>query len=98
MEQTISFPVEGMSCASCAARLEKVLDRLDGVQASVNFATTRAQVSLSDGHAGMVDVLAAVRQAGFAPTTRNLDLSLSGLSCASCVGRVEKVLNALPSV
>ena len=98
MEQTISFPVEGMSCASCAARLEKVLDRLDGVQASVNFATTRAQVSLSDGHAGMVDVLAAVRQAGFAPTTRNLDLSLNGLSCASCVGRVEKVLNALPSV
>ncbi|MBO1328794.1 heavy metal translocating P-type ATPase [Acetobacter suratthaniensis] len=98
MEHTISFPVEGMSCASCAARLEKVLDRLEGVQASVNFATTRAQVSLSEGQAGMADVLAAVRQAGFAPTTRSLDLSLSGLSCASCVGRVEKVLNALPSV
>lgn len=98
MEHTISFPVEGMSCASCAARLEKVLDRLEGVQASVNFATTRAQVSLSEGQAGMADVLAAVRQAGFAPATRSLDLSLSGLSCASCVGRVEKVLNALPSV
>ncbi|MFT9386589.1 heavy metal translocating P-type ATPase [Acetobacter sp.] len=98
MNQTVSFPVGGMSCASCAARVEKVLNRLDGVQASVNFATGRAQVSLPDGAAPLATVLAAVDKAGFTVERQTVDLALTGLSCASCVNRVEKALNALPSV
>ncbi|MBO1326404.1 heavy metal translocating P-type ATPase [Acetobacter sp. TBRC 12305] len=98
MSQTVSFPVGGMSCASCAARVEKVLNRLDGVQASVNFATGRAQVSLADGTAPLATVLDAVDKAGFTVERHSVDLALTGLSCASCVTRVEKVLNALPSV
>lgn len=98
MSQIVSFPVVGMTCASCATRLEKVLNRQQGVQASVNFATSRVQVTLADGAGQMPDVLEAVRKAGFAPQTAEVDLSLSGLTCASCVSRVEKVLNTLPSV
>ena len=98
MSQIISFPVGGMSCASCAARLEKVLNRQQGIQASVNFATARAQVTLADPGAELPAVLAAVRGAGFVPETTSVDLALTGLTCASCVNRVEKVLNALPSV
>lgn len=98
MSQIVSFPIEGMSCASCATRLEKVLNRQQGLQASVNFATARAQVTLEDPTTQLPQVLAAVRSAGFAPQTTSVDLALTGLTCASCVSRVEKVLNALPSV
>lgn len=98
MSQIVSFSIEGMSCASCATRLEKVLNRQQGLQASVNFATARAQVTLEDPTAQLPQVLAAVHSAGFAPWTTSVDLALTGLTCASCVSRVEKVLNALPSV
>ncbi|NHO56953.1 cadmium-translocating P-type ATPase [Acetobacter lambici] len=98
MSQIVSFPVGGMSCASCATRLEKVLNRQPGLQAGVNFATARAQVTLDDVATQLPPVLAAVRGAGFVPETTSVDLALSGLTCASCVNRVEKVLNALPSV
>ncbi len=98
MSQIISFPVAGMSWASCAARLEKVLNRQQDVQASVNFATARAQVTLEDPATQLPPVLEAVRHAGFTPETTSVDLALTGLTCASCVNRVEKVLNALPSV
>ena len=98
MSQIVSFPVMGMTCASCATRLEKVLNRQQGVQASVNFATSRAQVTLEEGAGQIPAVLEAVHKAGFVPQSTEADLSLSGLTCASCVSRVEKVLNALPSV
>ncbi|MFT8418471.1 MAG: heavy metal translocating P-type ATPase [Acetobacter sp.] len=98
MSQIISFPVMGMTCASCASRLEKVLNRQQGIQATVNFATARAQVTLDNPAAQMASVLAAVQAAGFAAETSSVDLALTGLTCASCVNRVEKVLNALPSV
>ena len=49
MVQTINFLVEGMSCTSCAVRLEKLLNQLENVQASVNFATTRVQASIPEG-------------------------------------------------
>ncbi|QEO17722.1 heavy metal translocating P-type ATPase [Acetobacter vaccinii] len=98
MTQTVSFPVEGMSCASCATRLEKVLNRLDDVQATVNFATGRAQVSLPEGRAGVDTVLEAVGKAGFGVAPETVDLALTGLTCAACASRVEKLLNAQPSV
>ncbi|MFT9066996.1 MAG: heavy metal translocating P-type ATPase [Acetobacter syzygii] len=98
MSQIVSFPVEGMTCASCATRLEKVLNRQPGVQASVNFATERAQVTVQNVAEQLPGVLDTVRQAGFAPQSTSVDLALTGLTCASCVNRVEKVLNALPSV
>lgn len=98
MSQSVSFPVGGMSCASCATRLEKVLNQQQGVEAAVNFATARAQVTVQDAASQLPAVLEAVRHAGFTPETTSVDLALTGLTCASCVNRVEKVLNALPSV
>lgn len=97
MVQTVSFLVEGMSCTSCAVRLEKILNQLDNVQASVNFATTRVQVSIPEGDK-IKNVIAAIDKAGFSVVFDTVDLTLTGLSCASCVSKVEKLLNALPSV
>ena len=60
----VDLDVEGMTCASCAARIEKRLNRIDGVQATVNFATDRASVDLPDGVA-VDEVLAAVEATGY---------------------------------
>lgn len=96
MSVTVSFPVGGMSCAACAARIEKVLNRQDGVTATVNFATERAQVVLDNPATPIEPVVEAVRKAGFDVAERSIDLSLSGMSCAACAARIEKILNTLP--
>src|SRR5574338_129856 len=62
---SLDLPIAGMTCAACAARLEKVLNRLPGVEASVNFATEKARVRYQPGLAGMEALLAAVAGAGF---------------------------------
>ena len=68
----LELPISGMTCASCAARVEKRLNRLDGVQASVNYATERATVDFDPGVSTPEDLVAAVEHAGYAavlPTT-----------------------------
>ncbi|MFT8712409.1 heavy metal translocating P-type ATPase [Komagataeibacter rhaeticus] len=96
MPQTLAFPVGGMSCAACAARIEKVLNRQDGVHASVNFATGRVQVTLDTPAATPQGVVDAIRKAGFSVGEDSIDLSITGMSCAACAARIEKVLNRLP--
>lgn len=70
MSETFGFPVGGMSCAACAARIEKILNRQDGVKAAVNFAAGRAQVMLDSPTASIANVIAAVRKAGFTVLNR----------------------------
>ncbi|GCE90206.1 cation/heavy metal transporter [Komagataeibacter diospyri] len=96
MSQTLNFPVGGMSCSACAARIEKILNRQDGVHASVNFATQRVQVVLDTSVATINAVVAAIRKAGFTVDESSVDLSISGMSCAACAARIEKILNRLP--
>ncbi|WP_215749373.1 MULTISPECIES: heavy metal translocating P-type ATPase [unclassified Gluconobacter] len=98
MSQTVSFPVGGMTCAACAARIEKVLNRKDGVQAAVNFASERAQVELEGSGTTVGDVIAAVRKAGFSVDEQSVDFAITGMTCAACAARIEKVLNRMPSV
>jgi Cu+-exporting ATPase len=63
--QRLELPIEGMTCASCAARIERKLNKLDGVAASVNYATERAAVEFDGEHVHAEDLLAAVEQAGY---------------------------------
>lgn len=92
------LPVSGMSCAACAVRLEKVLNRLPGVDAKVNFATEKARISAQAEGAVPADILGAIRKAGFDVAPQVLELGLSGMSCAACAARIEKVVNRLPGV
>jgi P-type Cu+ transporter len=85
-----SLPIEGMTCASCSARLEKMLRATPGVaEATVNLASERASVS---GEVALDAILATITRAGFEVPTRTLDLNVLGMTCASCVGRAEKAL------
>ena len=93
-----TFPIEGMTCASCVGRVESALRRVPGVAtANVNLATEKAEVTLSAPVAR--EVLAdAVRDVGYDVPLASIDLAISGMTCASCVGRVEKALKAVPGV
>lgn len=98
-EHRLDLPISGMSCAACAARIEKVLNRMPGVEASVSFASEKASVSLlEDQETKIEDIFAAVEKAGFGVVPERLDLKIGGMTCAACAARIEKVLNRLPGV
>jgi len=92
------LPIQGMSCASCVARVESALANVPGVQdVSVNFATEQASVKAS-GDVNMDTLKAAVAKAGYSVAEQNLKLAIEGMTCASCVSRVEKALKQVPGV
>ncbi|MBR8084319.1 copper-translocating P-type ATPase [Burkholderia vietnamiensis] len=107
---SIELDIDGMTCASCAGRVEKALAKVPGVtRASVNLATERASVDTAPDVSAsrLVD---AVRQAGYGATPvaatptadragpASFELDIGGMTCASCAGRVEKALAAVPGV
>ena len=98
LDQRLVIPVEGMTCASCVGRVEKGIRAVAGVRdVSVNLATNRATVDLDAGHTPE-PILAAIRKAGFETRDESAELSVQGMTCASCVGRVERALKAVPGV
>ena len=95
---TISLPVEGMSCASCVGRVERALGKVEGVEAvSVNLATERADIRTS-GSLDPERLAQAVEAAGYSVPAQAVELCIEGMTCASCVGRVERALKAVPGV
>lgn len=91
---SVRFQVEGMSCASCVGRVERVLNAVPGVtSASVNLASESAQVEFEapTSPASLVDALG---EAGYPAVTDEITLDVENMSCASCVGRVERALTA----
>ncbi len=94
----LALDVDGMTCASCSSRVEAALNALPGVQASVNLATERAQLRFDPARANARQLVDAVAASGYAPRTADLLLDVQGMTCASCVGRVERALRALPGV
>jgi Cu+-exporting ATPase len=93
-----SVRIEGMTCASCVGRVEKAIRAVPGVtSASVNLATERADVTFSD-RPDPLAVVGAIQNAGYEAATDTIELSIEGMTCASCVGRIEKALKATPGV
>lgn len=95
---TASIPVEGMTCASCVARVEKAIRAVPGVtSASVNLATERADVRF-DGTTKTADIVKAIENSGYGAAEESIELAIDGMTCASCVARIEKALKAVPGV
>ncbi|WP_080681194.1 MULTISPECIES: heavy metal translocating P-type ATPase [Burkholderia] len=107
---SIELDIDGMTCASCVSRVEKALAKVPGVtRASVNLATERATIDTSAG-VSAAQLADAVKQAGYDATpaavatpavtsaAADVELDIGGMTCASCAGRVEKALAAVPGV
>ena len=99
MPESITFdlPIAGMTCASCAGRVERALRKVAGAeQVNVNLATEQARVQApADRLPALVE---AVSQAGYSVPTQSIELNIGGMTCASCAGRVERALNKVPGV
>ena len=63
--ERVELPITGMTCASCANRIERTLNKLDGVAASVNYATEKARVEFDPGTVAAEQLVAAVEAAGY---------------------------------
>ena len=92
-ETSLDLPITGMTCASCVARNEKALRKLEGVsEANVNFATEKATVTFDPAVISAEDLVHTVEAAGYGVVTATETLPILGMTCASCVARVEKAL------
>ena len=94
---TFDLPINGMTCASCAGRVERALTKVTDVSSvSVNLASEQARIEAPVG--SLVQLIAAVSGAGYQVPNERLELAISGMTCASCVGRIERALAQQPGV
>jgi len=97
-EKSLTFTVREMSCASCVGRVEKILGAVTGVQeAQVNLAAETATIAVNDTFR-VDDVTLALAAAGYPAEQRSYRFNVENMSCASCIGRVERALLVIPGV
>ncbi|KYP79936.1 heavy metal translocating P-type ATPase [Ferroacidibacillus organovorans] len=94
----VTLPIEGMTCAACAARIEKNVSKMPGVkEINVNLASERARVVL-DGETTWRDVVEKIEKTGYGVPIREVDLNITGMTCAACAARIEKVVGRVDAV
>ena len=98
MKET-SFQVTGMTCAACSGRIERVLNKMEGVQeASVNLALETATISYNPNEIAAKDLQARIEKIGYGIVTDAAEFAITGMTCAACSSRIEKVLNKMDGV
>ena len=95
----LDLGISGMSCASCVAKIETGLSRLPGVvEARVNFAAEKATIAYDPAEATLSDLVGTVKALGYDARSHKATLSVLGMTCASCVNKVQTALNQVPGV
>jgi P-type Cu+ transporter len=99
MSEELNLKIRGMTCASCVGRVERALQKVPGViAASVNLATEEAHVVADPARVDTQTLAGAVKNAGYEAEVAHLTFAIGGMSCASCVARVEGAVRRLPGV
>jgi Cu+-exporting ATPase len=97
--ERVDLPIKGMSCASCAVNIQKGLSQVEGVvDANVNFATERATVTIDPDHVTAGDLVKTIKDLGYEARVERITVPIRGMSCASCVEKVQTALNHVPGV
>ncbi len=95
----IDLPIGGMTCASCVARVERGISRLEGVaEATVNLASEKATVHYNPAKVGLKDLVRTVEELGYEPRLEKVSLPIQGMSCAACLRRVQQALSNVQGV
>ncbi|MFE5321406.1 heavy metal translocating P-type ATPase [Paenibacillus sp. NPDC056579] len=98
-QQQTTMQISGMTCAACANRIEKGLKKIDGVaDANVNFALERASVTYDPNKVDLTNLEQKIEALGYGTVKDSVDFVLTGMTCAACAAKIEKVLNKLPGV
>ncbi|CAD2080145.1 copper-exporting P-type ATPase A [Jeotgalicoccus coquinae] len=97
-KEHVSLNISGMTCAACSNRIEKVLNRMDGVEANVNLTTEKASVDYQQDKTSLEDITNRIESIGYGVVYEKSDLDITGMTCAACSNRIEKVLNKTDGV
>jgi len=97
-ERTVSLKVTGMTCAACANRIEKVLNKMDGVNANVNLTLEKATIQYDPSRYDISDFKSKIEKLGFGIVTEKVKIDIDGMTCAACASRIEKSLNRLNGI
>ncbi len=93
-ENQISLPIIGMTCANCAANIERNVGKLPGVaSASVNFATEKATVAFDPAALTPQELVRQIEKAGYGVAEATVELPITGMTCANCAANIERALN-----
>lgn len=98
MKKQLSVDITGMTCAACSTRIEKVLNKMDGVEANVNLAMESATIEVDKDKVTESDIIERIEKLGFGVRTEKVELDVFGMTCAACSTRIEKVLNKMDGV
>ncbi len=94
----IEIPIEGMTCAACATRIEKSLNKLPSVHATVNLANEKARIKFDDTQTTPDKLVSSIEKAGFHVIPQSVQLQINGMTCTECSRRIKRALNKLPGV
>ncbi|QRG67197.1 heavy metal translocating P-type ATPase [Brevibacillus choshinensis] len=95
----VNLQITGMTCAACAIRIEKGLNKVEGVSAAnVNFAMEKASVTFDPAKVDVNQLEQSIKKLGYGTAKETVDFQLEGMTCAACANRIEKGLNKLPGV
>src|SRR5215203_3870894 len=95
----VTIPVTGMTCASCVRRVEQALEKKEGVaEAAVNFAAEKTSLIYDPAVTKPEELIRTITEAGYSTDVHETSFGVTGMTCASCVGRVERALKKVPGV
>ncbi|MDM5187082.1 heavy metal translocating P-type ATPase [Bacillus sp. DX4.1] len=94
----ITVGIDGMTCSACSARIEKVLNKLDGVEVNVNLAMEQATVQYDTGEQSVETITNRIEKLGYEVRTKKVNLDIEGMTCAACSNRIEKVIGKMEGI
>ena len=94
----LELGIAGMTCANCSARIERNLNKIDGVEAAVNLATERATIHFDPSKISQQAIMDSIVKTGYEPRLEEVSLDIGGMTCANCSARIEKKLNKLDGI
>jgi Cu+-exporting ATPase len=97
-QKLITLGIMGMTCAACSNRIEKVLNKMDGVEANVNLTMEKATIKYDPAKQSAADIQKKIENLGYGVATEKVKLDIEGMTCAACSTRIEKALNRMEGV
>lgn len=96
--KTVTIPIEGMTCAACSSRIEKVLNKQEGMEASVNLTTEKAKVTYDEEKNSFADIRNRIEKIGYKVPEEELRFHIDGMTCAACSARIEKSISKMAGI
>jgi P-type Cu+ transporter len=97
-QRETNLDISGMTCSACAVRIEKVLNKMESVDANVNLAMEKASVKYDPGITSLTDIEQKIVKLGYGVAKEKAELDISGMTCAACSTRIEKSLNRMEGI